>query len=263
MDRSVSIILPYYNRKELIIHTLRSFELLYVNKNVEIVIVDDGSNKQNMLEDIVSNFNLNIKLIRIGNKNGINPCYPYNVGVRHSTGDIIVLSSPETLHTKSIYEVSNNFELLNEDSYLFFSVFCITDEKMLKEIIEQDYSVELFREHFHKNLGELGYEYNNKYGSWYTHSKYKKTDLNFLSVMTSKNYKELSGFDERFRFGTGLDDNEFSERCRQLIDKFIYYDDMEAIHINHEQVSVGNQVSNMGLYNTKSNYEKNDKWGLL
>ena len=63
MNRSVSIILPYYNRKELVIHTLQSFELLYVDKKIEVVIVDDGSNDHNRLEDIVSNFNLNVKLI--------------------------------------------------------------------------------------------------------------------------------------------------------------------------------------------------------
>ena len=98
----VSIILPYYNRKALILLTLKSFEHFYCEQDVEVVIVDDGSDDDHRLEDSLD-FNLDIKLIRLDNKNGINPCYPYNVGVRESSGDILILSSPETFHTTNVF----------------------------------------------------------------------------------------------------------------------------------------------------------------
>ena len=116
--RKVSIILPYYNRKRLLMRSLTSFEELYAPfgdelYNLEIVIVDDSSDEENRLEDLVKMFDLNIKLIRLENKNGINPCYPYNVGVRESSGDIIILSSPETFHTTDMFKVSKKRRIIN------------------------------------------------------------------------------------------------------------------------------------------------------
>lgn len=69
----VSIILPYYNRKKYLITTLDSFQLLYSDiTNLEIVIVDDCSNEENRIEDIIDTYNLDIKYIRIDENNGVN-----------------------------------------------------------------------------------------------------------------------------------------------------------------------------------------------
>ena len=76
-------------------------------------------------------------------------------------------------------------------------------------------------EKFTNNLGK-GYlkdginrrpKFNNEYGSWYLHSEYNKSDLNFFTCITRNNYYKLCGFDERYRFGTGFDDNEFLKTC--------------------------------------------------
>ena len=84
-----SIILPYYNRKNYLITTLDSFQRLYSsNEDFEVVIVDDGSNDENRVEDIIGNYNLDINHTYIENNDGVNPCYVYNVGVRKSKGDI-------------------------------------------------------------------------------------------------------------------------------------------------------------------------------
>jgi len=255
LNKKVSIILPYYNRKNLLLNTLKSFNKFYENKNVEVVIIDDGSNSENRLEDSL-NFNLNIKLIRLENKNGINPCYPYNVGVRNSSGDIIILSSPETFHTKDMFDISNNFKKLTNETYLLFSVFCLTDITKLENIEDQIPK-------FHKNLGINGYSYNNNIGSWYCHSKYRPNGLNFLSAITRENYYKLSGFDERFRFGTGFDDTEFRDRLIDNNIKFIYLDDAIAIHVNHEVVNNSLPTTNLKVYLKTKNYKYkfNDKWG--
>ena len=49
--KKISIILPYYNRKTLLLHTLKSFEHFYCDKNIEIVIVDDSSDEEERLEN--------------------------------------------------------------------------------------------------------------------------------------------------------------------------------------------------------------------
>lgn len=268
MDKKVSIILPYYNRKKLLLKTLESFEYFYSYKNnIEIVIVDDVSNEEHRLENEL-NFNLNIKLVRLENKNGINPCYPYNVGVKESSGDIIILSSPETLHTTNMFDITNNFEKLNNQTYLLLSVFCVTDINLINDFFSGKISenIKLINNNkpmFMDNLGENGYSFNNRFGSWYLHSNIRPSGLNFFTALTRDKYYELSGFDERFRNGTGFDDDEFRDRLLETGVEFIYYDETVAIHVNHEVVNNSAPTTNQSLYEyTKINkYVKNDIWG--
>jgi len=257
--KTASIILPYYNRKALFEYTLKTFENLYMfdDNKLEIVIVDDGSRKDQKLDDVVKNSRLNIKLITIKHtkqRTQINPCYPYNVGVRESTGDVIVLSSPETFHTTNMFKISNDFEKI-DNSYLLFSVFCLTDTILDKGNLDTSL--------FHKNLGQNGYAFNNKYGSWYLHSRYRDTGLNFFSAISRQNYYKLCGFNEQYRNGTGYDDLEFKERSFKLVDNIVYYDNAVAIHQNHEIVHGLKPATNQRLYNQHVPYKYNDNWGKL
>jgi glycosyltransferase involved in cell wall biosynthesis len=266
--KKVSIILPYYNRKDLILLTLKSLEHFYSNKNLEVVIVDDSSSEEHRLENHLD-FNLDIKLVRLENKNGINPCYPYNVGVRESSGEILILSSPETLHSRDMFEISNDFKDLNDDTYLLFSVFCLTHPSIIsniKTINDITYVLDVINEvecEFHKNLGENGYSFNNKFGSWYTHSQYRASGLNFFTAITRSRYYKLSGFDERFRGGTGFDDDEFRDRLIESNVEFKYLDNGLGIHVNHEVVNNMSPTTNQNLYNITrtQKYGENDLWG--
>lgn len=259
---NVSIVLPYYNRKQYLKVTLDSFEYYYSDKkDLQIVIVDDGSNLDNVLDDLVCLYNLNIKLIRIENKKGINPCYPYNVGVRNSDGNIIVLSSPEIFHTRNIFKISNNFEKLTNYNYLQFSVFCVTD-KDIKNVLLSDNRPFVAKEVFINS--KIPYFYKN-FGTWYTHGKIKNDCFNFLSACTRDTYFNLSGFNEVFVKGTGYDDTDFRDRLlRYINNNVVWYDDFVAIHIDHPACSNDNNT-NFLLYNELKNkiYKKNDMWGKL
>lgn len=239
----VSIILPYYNRKQLLAKTLGSFKQWYSQDRdrLEVVIVDDGSSSDHHVSDLLSEFkdSLDILLIVLPQKQSItqvNPCYPYNVGVRACSGDIIVLSSPETFHTKSIFEISNNFNLLENDNYLLFSVFCCTNPEIVGSIVDNGFNIQ-DDSFLYTGLGENGRQtFNNENGSWYIHSKYRDTKLNFLSAITRRTYYAIAGFDERYRNGTGFDDDDFLQKLFPQINKVFYYDAMCAIHVNHEIV---------------------------
>jgi glycosyltransferase involved in cell wall biosynthesis len=269
----ISIILPYYNRKQLLYVTLESFVYFYSNESIEVVIVDDCSdddNRVDRVDRIESKYPFPIRLIRINNKNGINPCLPYNVGVRQSTGNIIVLTSPETLHTKSMFETSNDFKLLNDTTYLQFSVFCLT-KKDLKSVLigNEPFNLKLEtlnnnKKYFYNNLGEYGYPFNNSFGSWYTHSIIRPSCLNFMSALTRKTYYRMGGFDERFRFGTGFDDEEFRNRILKITGT-IWYDDFVAVHIDHEAVGGMSPTTNEKVFiNSKRQpYQANENWGIL
>ena len=50
----ISIVMAYLNRKEQTLRTLQGFQQLYANKyNFEVVIVDDNSNQQNKLNEVI------------------------------------------------------------------------------------------------------------------------------------------------------------------------------------------------------------------
>lgn len=255
MNRRVSIILPYYNRKMLLEETLNSFQHFYCdNPQLEIVVVDDCSDEESRIEELIKQYELDIHLIRIQQRTGVNPCYSYNVGVRQSTGDIIVLSSPEIFHTENMFEISDDFEKLSDKVYFQFSVFCL-----VKRMIVFDKRV------FVENMGRAGYSYANEYGSWYTHSRYRPSCLNFFSALTRDNYYKLSGFDERFRHGTGYDDEEFKLRVLELVDSIIWFDEAVAVHVNHEIVNNLPPTTNFSVFQrTRKNlYKFNDEWGKL
>jgi len=265
--------LPYYNRKNLLKLTLDSFQYFYANNaDLEIVIIDDGSNVENKIDDIITLYNLNIKLITIKNKNGINPCYVYNVGVRESSGDILVLSSPETLHTTNMFTVSNNFNELNDATYVQFSVFCLTDMKFKEYLLSVKNNfcnkleyIEQNNHLFYEDLGVNTDYFNNVYGSWYIHSKICPSSMNFFSAITRKTYYTLSGFDERFRYGVGYDDEEFANRVVNTVDNIVWIDNAVAIHIDHEIVAPLSNMCNLTLFNeVKTNaYKQNNTWGQL
>lgn len=266
-----SIILPYYNRKQLINTTLLSFVKFYKNRDdIEIIIVDDHSNEHHKLNNLILDFKmLNIKLIDLGLNsdkkiNEVNPCYPYNVGVKHSSGEILILSSPETFHTTNMFEITNNFEKINDSTYILLSVFCLTDKSITDNIISSDFNINDDNKKKMTTFNDINREkFNNKYGSWYLHSVFRKTHLNFFSVITRKTYNELSGFNEKYRYGTGYDDTEFLDRLKQYIENFIYYDNAYAIHVDHEIVHNLPPTTNYNLYIKNEPYLKNDNWGIL
>lgn len=237
----VSIILPYFERPEVLAITLRSFQTLYSESQIEIVIVDDGSHPE-MKPRLPAEFTLPTKLVTILNKDGINPCTPINIGVAEASSELILLTSPEIVHTESIFIAMDNSGV-GKNECLFFNVFALTDNDINLRLISSESHkafMEIytsFESELEKNLGRNGYSWSNIYGSWYCHPDYRKTDLNFLSLMRRSSFLEVGGFDERYRKGSGFDDNEFRRRMLSYGFKFRYQGSSAAIHLIHEEVS--------------------------
>ena len=268
--------LPYYNRKTYLEATLVSYLKFYKNSDIEVIVVDDCSAEEHRVESLTDKFkDINLNVIRIPTKTGINPCYPYNVGVRAAQGEVLILSSPETVHTESIVELSENFKDLDKESYFCFSVFCPTSSELNRMILAttvvgDDMLLkirDMLWDNAHAGLGENGRPaFNNVFGSWYLHSQFKPSALNFLTAMRRDLFVEMSGFNEAFRNGTGFDDTEFKDRLMQKVKTIKYFDKAFALHLNHPPVyGAGNPVSNMALYNDLENnpYRPNDNWGKL
>ncbi len=88
----VSVIIPTYNRAGLILRTIDSV-LAQTYKNIEIIVVDDGSTDNT--EEIVASQGSDVKYLR---QPKLGACAARNLGVLHATGDYFVfLDSDDTI----------------------------------------------------------------------------------------------------------------------------------------------------------------------
>lgn len=92
----ISVIIPYWDRRELLARAVERYRLHYRRTPYELVIVNDGT------ADPMSEGN-DILVVDLPFKNiALNPCTPINAGVRAARGDIIVLTGPEIEHTAPV-----------------------------------------------------------------------------------------------------------------------------------------------------------------
>jgi glycosyltransferase involved in cell wall biosynthesis len=123
----ISIVIVHYNRKEQTINTLNSFEKLYVGKyNFEVIIVDDDSNEENKLNEIIKKYSFSINLIVISEEekgDRISSGIAYNKGFIEAKGEIIIIQSSECYHENDIIGYTMNSlkeqECINYNNYCF------------------------------------------------------------------------------------------------------------------------------------------------
>lgn len=117
--RRINIVMAYYNRKQQTVTTLDTIALSS-HKNFAVIIVDDGSEPEHQLDDIINNYLFEIKLIKIAksNKKWVNPCVPYNIGLNHTDSEIVFLQNPEVCHIGDVIMHANN-NLTRNDYYTY------------------------------------------------------------------------------------------------------------------------------------------------
>jgi glycosyltransferase involved in cell wall biosynthesis len=228
----ISIVTAYYNRKELFYRTLKSIEKSKF-KDFELIVVDDGSSSEHRLEEYLSEFSF-LKIIRIEPKDKwyVNPCIPFNMGIRAAVGEIIILQNPECLHVHDVLTYVN--ENLKENDYLTMSTFSLDNQntKILPQYVENN-TVMQFISTLPQYIATVSAE---EYIGWYNHSKYRPVYFHFCAAMTKKNMQKLNGFDERFAKGIGFDDNDFIQRIDRLGLNKIIVDDITVLHQYHPHV---------------------------
>lgn len=188
--RMISVVMAYYNRKQLLLNTLESIKKFSNDVPYEIIVVDDGSSAEHQLRDIKA-----IKLVEIPKekKTWVNSCIPFNVGFKEAKGDIIVIQNPECAHNGSILQYTK--DNVNDSNYISFGCYSLP-ENGDKNIINRVVPVE----------GQAG---------WYNNSRFRPVGYHFCSAITKKNLNGLGGFDERFAHGIDYDDNEFLTRIKR------------------------------------------------
>lgn len=198
----ISIVMGYYNRKYQVIRTLDDFQKRYLKYNFEVIIVDDNSKKEHILDDTIKAYTFPIKYIKITEeeKGGrINPCITYNKGFREAKGKYIIIQNPECIHIGNVLEYTLNN--INENNYIAFSCFRTLNNQMTIDILNSRKEIN-DENHFINILS------NKRIRFWYNHPIYRPVHYHFCAAILNDNIKILGGFNEEFAKGHSYDDNE-------------------------------------------------------
>lgn len=237
----ISIVTAYYNRRKLFIETLKSiYKSSY--KDFEIIVVDDASKPEERIEDLMQTYP-GLKVVRVEEKDKWykNSCIPYNIGIKKSIGDIILLQNPECLHVHDI--LSYMTENVNDSNYIAASTYSV-DKRVTDNILPH-----LSRLGIRNLFSTLPQQRASDDIGWYNHSIYKPTYYHFCAGLTRTNIEKLEGFDERYAPGIGYEDDEFVYRIGKLGLTKIIADDVSVIHQRHQRVYNLSNPEHKRLYN--------------
>jgi GT2 family glycosyltransferase len=226
----VCIVMSYFERKNQLVNTIKSFSMNGY-EGVEVIIVDDASVEQLVTAEELLCFapKLDIRVIRVepSNKKYFNPCIPFNYGFAEARGSIIIIQNAECIHVGDV--VSYCRKNLDDSKYLSFGCFSIDKEAMMqisnRENFDRSFLEKYISQEKAVNIdGENG---------WYNHSVFRPVAYHFTTALTRKNLDLLKGFDTRYAYGIGYDDDEFLERIRRSRMKIEIIDDVTVLHQWH------------------------------
>lgn len=200
----ISLILPYWKRQEATDASLCLMAQHYMDLDLEIIVVDDGSPEPYEKPTLLP---LDIHVIRLPFKTvAKDSCTPYNFGVSRARGDYIAISNPENLHRKPILE-EMQASIKSDDDYVMAAAW----------------SEEQKRWHCHSSMIRNNV---NDVGGYLP----KGSNYHFMSMMKRSLWDKAGGFDEDYRNGAGYSDPDFVRRLHRVGAAFIMRDDLVVEH---------------------------------
>jgi glycosyltransferase involved in cell wall biosynthesis len=248
MNSTVSIVMAYFNRKSQLMFTLQTINnTKYDKKLIDIIIVDDGSDIQHILDQNIlkTQFNLNIRVIRIDKnmKSWINPCVAYNIGIKYAKGDILIYQNPECCHMGDIISYTvKNLKITDYFSYTCVALCSKNDNKILYDTSSlKDCRTTL-----------------------YNHKEKLPRYFHFCGAIYRIQMNKLNGFNEYMKDGYWYDDDEILLRI-QLLCKMQIIHEKEGILVVHQYHKSFVNGKNMEILklNNKKIIDTLDKNNLL
>ena len=233
----ISIVMSYYNRLAQLRYTLKTISRSQI-KDIEIVIVNDFSAPEECPDCLVNEFpNLDIQIIhmqdQIAKKNYCNPCVPYNVGLRASRGDLVVVQNPECCHMGDVLAYVK--ENLLSGTYLSFHCWsCVKNETL---VLQETDHLELIP---------------TKKSRWYNHETERPVAFHFCNAITRQDLICTNGFDERYALGHNWDDAEILYRIKKICQTQFVADPYVIHQYHHKSYAHPNNIlpsqNNQDLY---------------
>ena len=223
--------MPYFNRKIQLLTTLKTINLTnYPYNDFETIIIDDGSDADQRIEDLVGKFDFGINLIRVNKEEKVwqEPLPLINKVVRECSSEIIILQNSECCHAGDVisYAVENS----DKNKYLSFGSFNVSGK-----IAPKIWDLEIpSKEKILNIIGNFLISPTQWAGEawWYNHSVHRPAGYYFCSSMLREDYIEIGGLNEEFAYGVNFCDDEFMRRIRNK-KKLVFVDDPFTVHLYH------------------------------
>jgi len=212
------------------------------NKNFEVVIVDNSKSFLK-IKRLVNKFKnkLNIVLCRVdpkkcifshdnAHKGNYNPALQQNIGVKISSGGIIVLSSPEVVNAYDNVRIITNY-FNGTDKRDKIALYGWVEETAIKNGVFD------FNERISSHEMRSKIPYRGKVGAccrkeiWDSNNK----AFYFLTAMRKKCFFEIGGIEEKFMAGLSCEDVEFYWRMVKNDFKFDLNEEVAGIHLSHDR----------------------------
>ncbi len=219
-----SIVMPYLNRFKQLKLTLDSFEFLYKDRDdFEVIIVQDE--KDTTIFKYME-YSFLVRLSPSLSRGNYNPAPLFNQGVSVAVGDIIILTSPEILHTNDILKGLDEVFVGMDSDLKYVLCGCKSQGTKLE---------------------------------WYQHSVHRNKQYHFCSAMSKRFYLSIGGFDDRYGQGIAYEDDDFIKTINQVQGiEIVYRDDLIAYHQYHDKISIRVPGYSDKLLKNKHYYER--KW---
>lgn len=220
-----SIVIATHNHETYLRHVLHSIRVQNVPFDFEVVIVDDGSDKPEVIEELCSSYSC--ILIQLPQKGYYgNPSKARNIGLKRATGDVLICQSDEVVHHSW-----NTIELLVNS--LVPGTFIIAN--VWNGLVDENGSI---------STSEIDPVLRIKPNLCYTGSDNKRPFF-FLGSVFRKDIYSIGGNDEDFN-EPGFDDNWLAsclENGAHL--RAVYFDDIKGFHLDHPRIDLGDSYSRM------------------
>ena len=214
----IAIVMTYFNRQKQLERTLESFRQ-YDPDSFRVVIVDDGSDEEIKLPEL----GFEVVILKTYRKTWMQGDPAWNIGLYYALlkePEIVIIQNAECYHVGDILSYARR---VNNKTYISFG--CYSQSKDGSDIFNKGAS--------------FGGE-----SAWYNHPVYRTVGYHFCTAITSDNLKRINGFDERFSFGAGYDDDYLLHQIKSLGLNIEITSEPYVVHQWHES----NKTYNNDLY---------------
>lgn len=197
--------MPYFNRFHQLYNTLMSISLTR-HPDYDVVVVYENDDEIMTLRDLLPN----IHLLKIDRREDVATMQDVacNAGflfaLQNFNPNAVIVQHCECAHRGDIIKyVADN---ITEHDYLTFSCFSLSE----KNYKNPELDINAVIRHNNKSVVQ------NFDDGWYNHPIYRAVFYEFCAAITTSNLKRMNGYDERFAFGYGYNDNYFLHRVKLM-----------------------------------------------
>ncbi len=269
----ISLVTVTYNRADLLFRGLRTV----INQEVvpdEIVIVDDGSSdntkdKIDELKLMATKKKIDWTYVYLNHPEPRISCIPRNVGIKKSTGDVIIFTEPEALHVGNTIEQLLTKYQENPGSVILASQIWSMGRRIQEKLDDENfiYPARIIS-HQYAMLVDGNMQNTNAPDSDFGITGELNCNAGVLFMVSRRGLDRVRGFDESFE-GHGFDDFDLFKRLGDAGYPLIKCSDIIAIHQYHDKSfypynTIDAGVKNGKISEAREGYEANigKDWGL-